>query len=89
LPGAGSGRSALKAYTDQAFSHGYANQPGMTDETQANAWRPVVIGIQAHGALAIAEMTRSGRKNPPKSARYSPRVSRVIGARDGIDRNLS
>ena len=29
-------------YTDQAFSQGYVHQPGMTDEAQANAWKPVV-----------------------------------------------
>jgi len=47
-------------YTDQAFSQGYANQPGMTDEAQANAWKPVVSGIQAHGALAIAQIMHAG-----------------------------
>ena len=29
-------------YTDQAFSQGYVYQPGMTDEAQANAWKPIV-----------------------------------------------
>src|SRR5258707_1788815 len=38
-------------YTDQAFAQGYFHQPGITDETQANAWKPVVEGIKAHGAL--------------------------------------
>jgi len=47
-------------YTDQAFSQGYAHQPGMTDEAQANAWKPVVSGIKAHGALAIAQMMHAG-----------------------------
>lgn len=47
-------------YTDQAFSQGYANQPGMTDEAQANAWKPVVSGIKAHGALAIAQIMHAG-----------------------------
>ena len=47
-------------YTDQAFSQGYAHQPGMTDEAQANAWKPVVSGIQAHGAFAIAQMMHAG-----------------------------
>lgn len=47
-------------YTDQAFSQGYAGQPGMTDELQANAWKPVVSGIKAHGALAIAQMLHAG-----------------------------
>jgi 2,4-dienoyl-CoA reductase-like NADH-dependent reductase (Old Yellow Enzyme family) len=47
-------------YTDQAFSQGYVHQPGMTDEAQANAWKPVVNGIKAHGALAIAQMMHAG-----------------------------
>ena len=47
-------------YTDQAFAQGYVNQPGMTDEAQANAWRPVVSGIQTHGALAIAQLMHAG-----------------------------
>ena len=47
-------------YTDRAFSQGYVDQPGMTDETQANAWKPVVSGIKAHGALAIAQILHAG-----------------------------
>ena len=47
-------------YTDQAFSQGYAQQPGMTDLAQANAWKPVVSGIKAHGALAIAQLMHAG-----------------------------
>jgi 2,4-dienoyl-CoA reductase-like NADH-dependent reductase (Old Yellow Enzyme family) len=47
-------------YTDQAFAQGYAHQPGMTDEAQASAWKPVVRGIKAHGALAIAQMMHAG-----------------------------
>ena len=47
-------------YTDQAFSQGYLHQPGMTDEAQANAWMPVVSGIKAHGALAIAQLMHAG-----------------------------
>ncbi|HLZ67732.1 MAG TPA: NADH:flavin oxidoreductase [Aliidongia sp.] len=47
-------------YTDQAFAQGYVHQPGMSDEAQANAWKPVVTGIKAHGALAIAQMMHAG-----------------------------
>nr|NLR86324.1 NADH:flavin oxidoreductase [Rhizobium sp. P28RR-XV] len=47
-------------YTDQAFSQGYIHQPGMTDEAQASAWKPVVNGIKAHGALAIAQLMHAG-----------------------------
>jgi 2,4-dienoyl-CoA reductase-like NADH-dependent reductase (Old Yellow Enzyme family) len=47
-------------YIDQAFSQGYAHQPGITDEAQANAWKPVVSGIKAQGAFAIAQMMHAG-----------------------------
>ncbi|CCD98039.1 NADH:flavin oxidoreductase [Bradyrhizobium sp. STM 3809] len=47
-------------YTDQAFSQGYFHQPGMSDEAQANAWKPVVNGIKAHGTLAIAQLMHAG-----------------------------
>ncbi|HQU25291.1 MAG TPA: NADH:flavin oxidoreductase [Acidiphilium sp.] len=47
-------------YTDQSFSQGYANQPGMSDDTQAEAWKPVVAGIKTHGALAIAQLMHAG-----------------------------
>jgi 2,4-dienoyl-CoA reductase-like NADH-dependent reductase (Old Yellow Enzyme family) len=47
-------------YTDQAFSQGYLHQPGMTDEAQANAWKPVVSGVKAHGTLAIAQIMHAG-----------------------------
>ena len=32
----------------------------MTDEAQARAWQPVVAGIKAHGALAIAQLMHAG-----------------------------
>lgn len=47
-------------YTDQAFAQGYIHQPGMTDDAQARAWKPVANGIKAHGALAIAQMMHAG-----------------------------
>lgn len=47
-------------YTDQEFSQGYIHQPGMTDGAQASAWKPVVSGIKAHGALAIAQLMHAG-----------------------------
>ena len=47
-------------YTDQAFSQGYVHQSGMTDDTQANAWKAVVSGIKAHGTFAIAQLMHAG-----------------------------
>lgn len=47
-------------YPDQAFAQGYHNQPGISDEVQANAWKPVVKAIKAHGALAVAQLMHAG-----------------------------
>jgi 2,4-dienoyl-CoA reductase-like NADH-dependent reductase (Old Yellow Enzyme family) len=47
-------------YTDQVFAQGYHHQPGISDEAQANAWKPVVKGIKAHGALAVMQLMHAG-----------------------------
>ncbi len=47
-------------YTDQDYAQTYLYQPGITDDAQANAWKPVVKGIQAHGALAVAQLGHAG-----------------------------
>ncbi|GAB0114137.1 NADH:flavin oxidoreductase [Acidisoma sp. C75] len=57
-------------YTDQAFSQGYANQPGMSDDAQAEAWKPVVAGIKTHGALAIAQLMHAGALNQGNRFRH-------------------
>ena len=47
-------------YSDQRFSQGYRFQPGISDEAQAQSWRPVVKGIHAHGGLAVAQIMHAG-----------------------------
>lgn len=47
-------------YTDRVFAQAYHHQPGITDETQALSWKPIVEGIKAHGALAVAQMMHAG-----------------------------
>lgn len=47
-------------YTDQAFAQGYRHQPGITDEAQALAWRPVVEGAHRHGARIVAQLMHAG-----------------------------
>jgi 2,4-dienoyl-CoA reductase-like NADH-dependent reductase (Old Yellow Enzyme family) len=47
-------------YTDRAFSQGYLYQPGITDEGQADAWKPIVNGVKAHGAHVIAQLMHAG-----------------------------
>ena len=36
-------------YTDEAWSQGYLNQPGIANDAQARAWRPVVERVHAAG----------------------------------------
>jgi 2,4-dienoyl-CoA reductase-like NADH-dependent reductase (Old Yellow Enzyme family) len=43
-------------YTDRAFAQAYRHQPGITDEAQTQSWKPIVEGIRAHGALAVAQL---------------------------------
>ncbi|MEE7493729.1 NADH:flavin oxidoreductase [Methylobacterium oryzae CBMB20] len=47
-------------YTDQAFAQGYLNQPGITDEDQTQAWRPVVEAVHGHGARFFAQLMHAG-----------------------------
>lgn len=47
-------------YTDQAFAQGYIHQPGLTDEAQARAWRPVVDAAHQHGARIFAQLMHAG-----------------------------
>lgn len=47
-------------YTDRAYSQGYINQPGMTDEVQAASWKQIVSLLKAHGTTAIAQLMHAG-----------------------------
>jgi 2,4-dienoyl-CoA reductase-like NADH-dependent reductase (Old Yellow Enzyme family) len=47
-------------YTDQQFSQGYRFQPGISDDQQAGSWKPVVRGIKAYGAFAVAQLMHAG-----------------------------
>lgn len=47
-------------YTDRAFSQGYLHQPGITDEAQAAAWRPVVERAHGAGARVVLQLMHAG-----------------------------
>jgi 2,4-dienoyl-CoA reductase-like NADH-dependent reductase (Old Yellow Enzyme family) len=47
-------------YMDQAFAQGYRHQPGLTDEAQGLAWRPVVEAAHRHGARFFAQVMHAG-----------------------------
>jgi len=60
-------------YTDQMFSQAYHHQPGLVDEAQADAWKPIVNGIKRHGALAIAQLMHAGATS--QGNRFAPRTA--------------
>jgi 2,4-dienoyl-CoA reductase-like NADH-dependent reductase (Old Yellow Enzyme family) len=47
-------------YTDQFWSQGYLYQPGMSDDAQRGAWKPVVDRVQTAGAHFIAQLMHAG-----------------------------
>jgi len=47
-------------YTDRAFSQGYLNQPGMTDDAQARAWAGITEGLHAKGTKMFAQLMHAG-----------------------------
>jgi 2,4-dienoyl-CoA reductase-like NADH-dependent reductase (Old Yellow Enzyme family) len=47
-------------YTDQAFSQGYLNQPGMADDAQARAWAPITAALNAKGTRMFAQLMHAG-----------------------------
>ncbi|MBE9169913.1 NADH:flavin oxidoreductase [Pleurocapsales cyanobacterium LEGE 06147] len=47
-------------YVDEAYSQGYANQPGIANETQANAWRRVVRAVHAQGSPIFIQLMHAG-----------------------------
>jgi len=47
-------------YTDDAYSQGYFNQPGLANDDQAKAWRAVTSAVHASGAKMIAQLMHAG-----------------------------
>jgi 2,4-dienoyl-CoA reductase-like NADH-dependent reductase (Old Yellow Enzyme family) len=47
-------------YTDEAYSQGYDNQPGLADESQVEAWRKVTDAVHNAGALIFAQLMHAG-----------------------------
>lgn len=47
-------------YTDQSFSQGYNNQPGLATDIQADAWKPVIEAVHDEGSIMIAQLMHAG-----------------------------
>lgn len=59
-------------YTDQNFSQGYANQPGLTNDEQAHSWEEVVKNVHSSGSKIIAQLMHAGALS--QFNRYSDEV---------------
>ncbi|SIT31994.1 NADH:flavin oxidoreductase [Achromobacter sp. MFA1 R4] len=62
-------------YTDQAHAQGYLYQPGLADDAQREAWRPVVERVQAQGGRIVAQLMHAGalsQGNPYRSTNKAP-----------------
>lgn len=47
-------------YTDERYSQGYLNQPGLANDEQRDAWKPVVEAVQGEGAMIVAQLMHAG-----------------------------
>lgn len=47
-------------YTDKAFSQGYRNQPGLSDDAQGRTWRNVTDAVHAAGGRMFAQLMHAG-----------------------------
>ncbi|WP_447919233.1 NADH:flavin oxidoreductase [Achromobacter aegrifaciens] len=62
-------------YTDQAHAQGYLFQPGLADDAQRDAWRPVVDRVHAHGGRIVAQLMHAGalsQGNPHRATTKGP-----------------
>nr|WP_100148291.1 NADH:flavin oxidoreductase [Achromobacter arsenitoxydans] len=62
-------------YTDKAHAQGYLFQPGLADDAQRDAWRPVVDRVHAHGGRILAQLMHAGalsQGNPHRQTTKGP-----------------
>lgn len=50
-------------YTDDAYSKGYLNQPGLVTAEHADAWKDVVDAVHDAGGAMFAQLMHSGAQN--------------------------
>jgi len=69
-------------YTDKAHAQGYLFQPGLADDAQREAWRPVVDRVHARGGRIIAQLMHAGalsQGNPHRSRTKGPSAVQPAG----------
>lgn len=65
---------------------GYRDVPYIYDETQAESWRPVVRGVEHHGARIFCQLWHCGRISHPDFLGGAAPVSSTARSADGINR---
>jgi 2,4-dienoyl-CoA reductase-like NADH-dependent reductase (Old Yellow Enzyme family) len=50
-------------YIDEKYSQGYAYQPGLANQEQAESWASLVAGVHSEGGLIIAQLFHGGAVN--------------------------
>ncbi|WCM93736.1 NADH:flavin oxidoreductase [Acidovorax sp. NCPPB 2350] len=69
-------------YTDKAFSQGYLFQPGLADDLQRDAWRPVVERVQEAGGKIVVQLMHAGaisQGNPHSDTPKGPSAEQPRG----------
>lgn len=69
-------------YTDRAYAQGYLFQPGLADDAQLEAWRPVVERVHAAGGRIVAQLMHAGaisQGNPHRMEAKGPSALRPKG----------
>ncbi|MFZ6743546.1 NADH:flavin oxidoreductase [Undibacterium sp. JH2W] len=69
-------------YTDKAYSQGYLNQPGLSDEIQRDAWAMAIDRVRQNGACMVAQLMHAGalsQGNPYRSNTIGPSAVRPKG----------
>ncbi|WP_104668642.1 NADH:flavin oxidoreductase [Ensifer adhaerens] len=70
-------------YTDKAYSQTYKDQPGLTDQEQAEAWGKIVDTVHAAGGRIFAQLMHGGalaQGNPHRSETVGPSAVRPKGS---------
>jgi 2,4-dienoyl-CoA reductase-like NADH-dependent reductase (Old Yellow Enzyme family) len=74
-------------YTDEAYSQGYFNQPGIATKTQADAWEKVVNAVHDKGGKIILQLMHAGalsQGNRFKDDTIAPSVVKPKGEQLGF-----
>jgi len=65
-------------YTDELFSKGYFNEPGIATDAQIEGWRRVVERVHAKGAQIALQLFHAGRLSDPDVLGATPRAPSAV-----------